>query len=73
MAPNVWQWCADWYEEKYPTTEAVDPVGQRGESRAIRGGSWIDNPLECRSAYRGGCRPVYRHSLVGFRLCFSVE
>ena len=69
---NVWQWCQDLYAE-YPKGDATDPLGRTGENRVIRGGSWVDNPLECRSAYRGGCRPVLRHSLIGLRLCVTGE
>ena len=76
MHGNVWQWCQDWLEihPKTAKPEAVtDPVNKTGNSRAIRGGSWIDNPVECRSAYRGGSQPGLRHNLVGFRICFSEE
>jgi formylglycine-generating enzyme len=76
MHGNVWQWCQDWLEihPKTAAPEAVtDPVGKTGNSRVLRGGSWIDNPVECRSAYRGGSQPALRHSLVGFRLCLSEE
>jgi formylglycine-generating enzyme required for sulfatase activity len=76
MHGNVWQWCEDWLEihPKSPKPEAVtDPLGKTGNSRVLRGGSWIDNPLECRSAYRGGSAPALRHSLAGFRVCFSNE
>ncbi len=72
MHGNVWQWCQDEFDE-YPKKEATDPLGATGENRVIRGGSWIDNPLECRSAYRGGSRPALRHSLVGFRPCFNRD
>jgi formylglycine-generating enzyme required for sulfatase activity len=72
MHGNVWQWCQDLFAE-YPKEAMTDPLGKTGENRVIRGGSWIDNPLECRSAYRGGCRPVLRHSLIGLRLCVNEE
>lgn len=72
MHGNVWQWCQDMFDN-YPKESVVDPLGTTGENRVIRGGSWIDNPLECRSAYRGGSKPTLRHSLVGFRVCFSIE
>jgi formylglycine-generating enzyme required for sulfatase activity len=73
MHGNVSQWCQDLLGHDYPKGEAVDPLGKTGESRVIRGGSWIDNPLECRSAYRGGSRPALRHSMVGLRLCFDKD
>ena len=73
MHGNVWQWCQDLLSDQYPKGDAVDPVGTTGENRVIRGGSWIDSPIECRSAYRGGSRPALRHSLVGVRLCISGD
>lgn len=77
MHGNVCQWCQDRfsnsYNSKYPDADAIDPLGTVGESNVLRGGSWIDNPLECRAAYRGGSRPALRHALVGFRVCFNPE
>ena len=75
MHGNVAQWCQDALGEypKNPTEAVVDPLGMTGASRVLRGGSWIDNPQECRSAYRGGSQPNLRHSLVGFRLCFTID
>ena len=72
MCGNVWQWCEDLWVD-YPKGDQTDPVGKTGANRVIRGGSWIDNPLECRSAYRGGCKPTLHHALLGFRLCLSPE
>ena len=73
MHGNVWQWCEDWHGD-YPQKDVVDPRGpENGESRVLRGGSWRISPSSCRSAYRYGNVPGYRSSVVGVRVCFSVE
>jgi len=37
--------------------------------RLLRGGSWGDDPRDCRSAFRGDYLPGGRNSGVGFRVC----
>ena len=73
MHGNVLQWCQDWYGD-YQQKDVVDPQGpEKGEGRVLRGGSWHNNPENCRSAYRNWNGPGYRISNFGFRLCFCLD
>jgi formylglycine-generating enzyme required for sulfatase activity len=68
MHGNVLEWCWDGYA-RYDAKPAVDPVGPlKAALRVIRGGSWRNNPRDCRSANRNRSAPVYRLSDLGFRV-----
>jgi formylglycine-generating enzyme required for sulfatase activity len=56
MHGNVWEWCQDEWHDSYdgaPTDGSAWLGNEEGsDTRLLRGGSWGNDPGNCRSAYR---------------------
>ena len=74
MHGNVWEWCADNWHRNYKGAPTDGTAWDKGkeQSRLLRGGSWLFDPWNCRSAYRDWTTPAVRRLFIGFRVCCSV-
>jgi formylglycine-generating enzyme required for sulfatase activity len=70
MSGNVWEWCEDGWHENYQKAPTDGTAWNNNHSqtkvRVIRGGSWVNYPRICRSAYR--ITNGYRGFNLGFRV-----
>jgi len=70
MTGIVWEWCSDWYGEKYYFhSPRQDPKGEpAGWYRVLRGGSWDTDARNVRAAARFWAVPERGNGKHGFRL-----
>jgi formylglycine-generating enzyme required for sulfatase activity len=71
MHGNAWEWVQDVWHENYrgaPSDGSAWLSGGEQAGRVLRGGAWLYNPGDLRSAYRGFYAPNVRINLTGMRI-----
>ena len=73
MHGNVWEWCQDVWHDNYNGAPADGSSWETGGSdyRVLRGGSWNDNAVSCRSADRVRVVLGGRGRGCGFRVALA--
>jgi formylglycine-generating enzyme required for sulfatase activity len=74
MHGNVWEWVQDCWNIDYVGAPANGSAWSTGDcsQRVMRGGSWIDTPVNLRSAFRTKDTPFVRDHYAGFRLARTL-
>jgi formylglycine-generating enzyme required for sulfatase activity len=76
LSGNVWEWCKDnWSEDTNVLPKDGIALTQGGDSsyRAVRGGSWLYYPEDCRCAQRDRNNPDNGDYDQGFRVCVAAS
>ncbi len=67
MSGNVWEWCFDLHA-KIEKGEYRNPIGLTGNTRIVRGGSWLTKTPYLTTGHRFSLSSDNIQSLVGFRV-----
>ena len=71
LAGNVWEWCVTKWKKPYPyqlEDEWQPAYVEADEHRRVRGGSWYQNSIYVRGAYRLNSNPRDRINVKGLRV-----
>ncbi len=75
MHGNVWEWCQDYWHSNYegaPTNGSEWLYSEENINiRLLRGGSWDNDPGDCRSAFRDYSTLDDNYDYIGFRVVCS--
>jgi formylglycine-generating enzyme required for sulfatase activity len=76
MHGNLWEWCEDGWHENYENAPTNGSSWNENYSqtnlRPLRGGSWVNYPRNCRSAFRDVFDADNCDYDIGFRLAVSI-
>jgi formylglycine-generating enzyme required for sulfatase activity len=75
MNGNAWEWCQDFFGANYyQTGPPKDPPGPgAGDECVLRGASYDNTPMDCRSAFRDHADPSQCNTNFGFRVVLAVS
>lgn len=69
---NVWEWCQETYHQSYEKApiDGSAWIDNKNDNHfcLLRGGSWCNYPVNCRSAYRNRNSPDIDDYNIGFRV-----
>jgi formylglycine-generating enzyme required for sulfatase activity len=75
MHGNVWEWCEDGWSDNYKNASSDGSgsvlLAPNSGAHVLRGGSWVNYPNNCRSAYRLRSNADVFNSAVGFRVVYA--
>jgi formylglycine-generating enzyme required for sulfatase activity/tRNA A-37 threonylcarbamoyl transferase component Bud32 len=76
MHGNMWEWCEDTWHDNYngaPSDGSAWISENKNDSlRLLRGGSWLNLPWLCRSAFRFRLDADLRYNNIGFRVVYAA-